>query len=88
MSIKTLKLLINFSLLKQTLNGSFSSVFCYSEKDQPLQYKKLVKKGEATITFTQAKNMECGRVFLSMRWGYFPSEEKLNKLSQEIIIKI
>ena len=68
---ETLKLLINSSLLKQTFNNPFSSTCFDNEKEQLLKYQKLIKKGEATINYTQAKNMKCGRVFPKNALGLF-----------------
>ena len=67
----TLKLLINSSLLKQTFNNPFSSICFDNEKQQLEKYEKLVKKGEATITYTQTKNMKYGRVFPKNSLGLF-----------------
>ena len=68
---ETLKLLINSSLLKQTFHNPFSSTCFDNEKEQLLKYEKLIKKGEATINYTQAKNMKCGRVFPKYALGLF-----------------
>ena len=67
----TLKLLINSSLLKQTFNNPFSSICFDNEKQQLEKYEKLVKKGEASITYTQTKNMTYGRVFPKNALGLF-----------------
>ena len=68
---ETLKLLINSSLLKQTFHNPFSSICFDNEKEQLLKYEKLIKKGEATITYTQTKNMKYGRVFPKASLGLF-----------------
>ena len=66
-----LNLLINSSLLKQQFNNPFSSICFDNEKQQLEKYKKLVKNGEATITYTQTKNMKFGRVFPKNAVGLF-----------------
>ena len=68
---ETLKLLINSSLLKQIFNNPFSSICFDNEKQQLEKYEKLVKKGEATIIYTQTKNMKYGRVFPKSALGLF-----------------
>ena len=55
MPTETLKFLINLSLLKQTFYNIFS-FFCFdSDEEQLVKYEKFVKKGEATISYTQTK---------------------------------
>ena len=66
-----LDLLINSSLLKQQFNNPFSSICFDNEKQQLEKYKKLVKNGEATILYTQTKNMKFGRVFPKNALGLF-----------------
>jgi len=68
---ETLKLLINSSLLKQSFNNPFSSICFDNEKQQLEKYNLIIKKGEATINYTQTKNMKYGRVFPKSALGLF-----------------
>ena len=66
-----LKLLINSSLLKQQFNNPFSSICFDNEKQQLEKYLKLVKNNEASITYTQTKNIKYGRVCPKNALGLF-----------------
>ena len=86
---ETLKLLINSSLLKQTFHNPFSSVCFDNEKEQLLKYEKLVKKGEATIIYTQTKNMNFGRVFPKNALGLFSIRREIrHTLARDYYIDI
>ena len=69
--VKKLKLLINSTLLKETINNPFSNKIYDNEKQQLIKYLSLFKNNKCEISYVQTKSINCGRVFPKNGLGLF-----------------
>ena len=69
--VKVLDKLINSDLLRKEFHNPSSALFYENEKQQLINYKKLIKNGKAKIIYNRAKNIKYGRVTPDKALGLF-----------------
>ena len=87
--IKILNKLISSSLLKQTFNNPFSTIYYENEREQLKKYLLLIKDNKAKVQYTRAKNINYGRVSPKNALGLFSFRREIrHTLSKENYIDI
>jgi hypothetical protein len=70
-NVENLDKLLKSNLLKKTFNSPFADIYYENEREQLKEFKKLIKRGEARITYKMTKGISFGRVIPDKGLGLF-----------------